>query len=128
MPLTLRLGTYPAETNVPIVPIVPCYLSGTMAALHADHRWPRPDKISLDIGAPLNFADVGNDRRGWQTVAERLQEGTIARAGHSSRRHESLGFSLAMLPVVGYSSTSLPRILFPIGLPPYPASLTCSTE
>ncbi len=55
------------------VPVVPCHLDGTFEALPPDRRLPRPVKIRLRIGNALRFADVSNDRVGWETVAERLR-------------------------------------------------------
>ena len=60
-----------AETSVPVVP---CYLDGCMEALHANQILPRPRRISLRIGEPLNFADVKNKRDGWVHITTMLEE------------------------------------------------------
>jgi 1-acyl-sn-glycerol-3-phosphate acyltransferase len=64
------LGMLVAGTNVPVVP---CYLSGCHEALSPDAKWPRPRRISVRIGAPLNFANVANDRKGWVEISHETQ-------------------------------------------------------
>jgi 1-acyl-sn-glycerol-3-phosphate acyltransferase len=55
------------------VPVVPCYLHGTFAALPAGRLLPRPSKLTLRIGRPLSFADVPNTRGGWEHVAVNVE-------------------------------------------------------
>lgn len=50
------------------VPVLPCYLQGTFAALPPGRLLPRPRKLSLHIGRPLSFVDVENTRRGWDHI------------------------------------------------------------
>jgi 1-acyl-sn-glycerol-3-phosphate acyltransferase len=64
------LGRLVAGTNVPIVP---CYLNGTFAALPPSGTVPRWKKISVTIGRPLSFAEATNDRAGWESVAAALE-------------------------------------------------------
>ena len=71
LPFKPGLGMLVAETSVPVVP---CYLDGCMEALHANQILPRPRRISLRIGEPLNFADVKNKRDGWVHIATMLEE------------------------------------------------------
>ncbi len=71
LPFKPGLGMLVAETSVPVVP---CHLDGCSAALHADQIVPRPRRIRLRIGAPLNFADVPNKRDGWVQIATTLEE------------------------------------------------------
>lgn len=52
------------------MPVVPCYQTGWFEALRPETRWPRRLPISLHIGAPLCFADVGEDREGWVHIAK----------------------------------------------------------
>jgi 1-acyl-sn-glycerol-3-phosphate acyltransferase len=61
------LGMLIAGTSVPVVP---CYLSGCFEALRPETKWPRRLPISLNIGAPMCFADVGEDREGWVHIAK----------------------------------------------------------
>ena len=60
------LGMLVAGTEVPVVP---CHLRGTFAALPPHRRWPRFRRITLTFGAPLRFAGAANDRDGWEGVA-----------------------------------------------------------
>ena len=60
------LGRLVAGTNVPIVP---CHLNGTFAALPASGTVPRWKKICLTIGKPLSFSETTNDRAGWELIA-----------------------------------------------------------
>ncbi len=60
------LGRLVAEAKVPVVPV---YLHGTFESLPAARTLPRFKKIRVRIGAPLSFADMSNDRGGWEKVA-----------------------------------------------------------
>jgi 1-acyl-sn-glycerol-3-phosphate acyltransferase len=64
------LGMLVAETNVPVVP---CYLAGTFAALPPNRRLPRPVTIKLVIGDVLQFASTANDRTGWSQIAQSVE-------------------------------------------------------
>ena len=55
------------------VPVVPCYIRGAFEALAPGRRLPRPRKISLRLGWPLDFASVSNDREGWAAIAVRVE-------------------------------------------------------
>jgi 1-acyl-sn-glycerol-3-phosphate acyltransferase len=70
MPFKHGLGMLVAETNVPVVP---CGLFGTFEALPANRKVPRPVKIKLTIGAPLEFAGVPNNREGWSQIARSVE-------------------------------------------------------
>jgi 1-acyl-sn-glycerol-3-phosphate acyltransferase len=65
-PFKPGLGRLVAETNIPIVP---CYLNGTFAALPASGTVPRWKKISVRVGKVLSFAETTNDRAGWESIA-----------------------------------------------------------
>ena len=64
------IGMIVAGTNVPIVP---CYLHGCHEAFPPDTKWPRRRPIEVRVAPPLNFADTGNDRAGWEHVATQLE-------------------------------------------------------
>ncbi|PYK69309.1 MAG: 1-acyl-sn-glycerol-3-phosphate acyltransferase [Verrucomicrobia bacterium] len=76
-PFKPGLGRLVARTNIPIVP---CYLDGTFAALPASRTVPRWKKISARIGKPLLFANTTNDRAGWQSLAATVEEAVRALA------------------------------------------------
>jgi 1-acyl-sn-glycerol-3-phosphate acyltransferase len=64
------LGMLVAEAEVPVVP---CYLHGAFAACPPDKKVPQPKPLHLRIGAPLQFAEIRNERAGWQEIASRLE-------------------------------------------------------
>jgi 1-acyl-sn-glycerol-3-phosphate acyltransferase len=70
-PFKPGLGMLVAGTDVPVVP---CHLDGCFQALAAEQRCPRPRRIRLRIGEPLNDAAVPNDRGGWLQVAAATEE------------------------------------------------------
>lgn len=69
------LGRLVAGTNIAIVP---CYLDGTFAALPPAARVPRWKKISVHVGKPLSFAQVPNDRAGWEAIANQTENAVRA--------------------------------------------------
>jgi 1-acyl-sn-glycerol-3-phosphate acyltransferase len=71
------------------VPVVPCHLGGTFAALRPDTRWPKLGApITLQVGEPLVFQGVANNRRGWEEIAQstRMAVEELARANHGRVR------------------------------------------
>ena len=64
------LGMLVAETNVPVVP---CGLMGTFAALPPQRTIPRPVTITLAIGDPVQFPSIANDRAGWSHIAGHVE-------------------------------------------------------
>jgi 1-acyl-sn-glycerol-3-phosphate acyltransferase len=71
LPFKPGLGMIVAETNVPVVP---CYIQGTLAALRPETNWPRlGQRISLRVGQPLTFPDSKNNRQGWEEIADRTR-------------------------------------------------------
>jgi 1-acyl-sn-glycerol-3-phosphate acyltransferase len=63
------------------VPVVPCFLRGAQAAWPPGRWLPRPRKITLRIGAPLDFAATANDRAGWTAVAAACEAAVRALGG-----------------------------------------------
>ena len=70
MPFKHGLGMLVGETDVPVVP---CDLLGTFQALPPNRKVPRPVRIKLIIGEPLNFAATPNNREGWSQIARSLE-------------------------------------------------------
>lgn len=70
MPFKHGVGMLVAGTNVPVVP---CHLIGTFDALPPNRTIPRPVKVKLTIGEPLNFSATPNDRDGWSRIARELE-------------------------------------------------------
>jgi len=54
-------------------PVVPCYLDGCFAALPSESRWPRPSRIRVRIGKPLDFSGVPNEREGWEQLMQTVE-------------------------------------------------------
>lgn len=70
-PFKSGIGMLLAGTSVPVVP---CHLTGTFEALPPDRRFPRPTKIRLRIGPPIQFEKVPKERDGWDVVARRVED------------------------------------------------------
>lgn len=60
------------------VPVVPCWLEGAGRAWPPGQRLPRPGKLHLRIGPPLDFSTAAPDRAGGLAVAERCAEAVRA--------------------------------------------------
>jgi 1-acyl-sn-glycerol-3-phosphate acyltransferase len=69
------LGMLLAGTSVPAVP---CRLRGTFQSLPPGRRWPRPHPIRLQIGQPLSFETISNDREGWNAIARQVESAITA--------------------------------------------------
>jgi 1-acyl-sn-glycerol-3-phosphate acyltransferase len=72
LPFKPGLGMIVAETSVPVVP---CYIQGTFAALSPETKWPKlGERISIRVGPPLTFLDSKNNRKGWEEIADKTRE------------------------------------------------------
>jgi len=71
LPFKPGVGMLIAGTQVPVVP---CHLAGTFDAMPAGVTLPRPKRITIRVGEPVRFADVGNDKRGWEQVGRVVEE------------------------------------------------------
>lgn len=69
-PFKPGLGMLVAATDVPVIP---CHLTGTHAALPPGHSFPRPHPITLRVGPPLTFPGVPDGREGWEHVAGKCE-------------------------------------------------------
>ena len=76
-PFRHGIGMLVAGTSVPILP---CHLQGTFEAMPPGKKWPRPNRIVLRIGTPCQFDNVPNQRAGWQTIAQTLEQAIRALA------------------------------------------------
>jgi 1-acyl-sn-glycerol-3-phosphate acyltransferase len=54
-------------------PVVPCHLQGCFEALPAVRKWPRPGRISVTIGKPIDCTNVPNDRAGWEQLMQTVE-------------------------------------------------------
>jgi 1-acyl-sn-glycerol-3-phosphate acyltransferase len=71
LPFKPGIGMLVAGTQVPIIP---CHLAGTFEAMPAGVMLPRPKRITIRVGEPVRFSDVGNDKRGWERVVRVVEE------------------------------------------------------
>jgi 1-acyl-sn-glycerol-3-phosphate acyltransferase len=62
------------------IPVVPCHIDGAFAALPPHRRLPRPRRLRLRIGPPLEFSATANDKVGWAEIAARTQAAVEALA------------------------------------------------
>jgi 1-acyl-sn-glycerol-3-phosphate acyltransferase len=72
------LGMLVAETAAPVVP---CFITGTFAALPPHKKIPRPASIKIAIGAALYFSEVRNSREGWSQIAQSVESAVRSLAG-----------------------------------------------
>jgi 1-acyl-sn-glycerol-3-phosphate acyltransferase len=70
LPFKAGIGMLVAGTTVPVIP---CHVTGTFASLPAGSRIPRPRRITIRVGAPVRFAEVKNDRDGWDIVVRGVE-------------------------------------------------------
>ena len=74
-PFRHGIGMLVAATSVPVIP---CHLDGTFAALPPGARWPRSSHIVLRIGTRMQFDKLPNERSGWETIARALEQAVRA--------------------------------------------------
>lgn len=65
------LGMLVAETPVPVVP---CHIQGAFKAWPRHRKLPHPHRIRVTIGTPITFAQIPNNRSGWEQVAQMAQQ------------------------------------------------------
>jgi 1-acyl-sn-glycerol-3-phosphate acyltransferase len=70
-PFKPGIGMLVAETEVPVIP---CHLTGTFDALPAGCQLPRRRRITIRVGEPIRFADVPNERAGWERVTAAIEQ------------------------------------------------------
>ena len=66
------------------VPAVPAYIEGAHRCWPRDRRLPRPGRLRVRFGPPLDFADLPDARAGWTTAAERSAAAVAALATDST--------------------------------------------
>ena len=76
-PFKPGIGALVAGTDVPVVP---CYLAGAGAAWPPNHTLPRPGRLRLQIGPPLDFSAIEPTREGGVLVAETCRAAVQAMA------------------------------------------------
>lgn len=82
----LRRGAAILATELAL-PVVPCAFAGTFEAWPRTRRWPRPARVSMTFGAPIEPEPGGEDPQGaYERLNERLRRrwfelGALERAG-----------------------------------------------
>lgn len=71
------IGMLVAGTSVPVVP---CYIGGAFEAMPPKCWMLRPNRLAIRLGSPQVFAELPNERSGWDTCAERLEHAVEALA------------------------------------------------
>jgi 1-acyl-sn-glycerol-3-phosphate acyltransferase len=66
------------------IPVVPCHLSGTHAALPKGAWFPRPRAIRLTIGRPHLYAHLPASRQSVRQICRELHE-AVTMLGHGSQ-------------------------------------------
>jgi 1-acyl-sn-glycerol-3-phosphate acyltransferase len=60
------------------IPVVPCHLEGAFRAWPKGKWIPRPRKLTLRIGKPMQFAELRPEKPDAVTIAESLREAVVA--------------------------------------------------
>lgn len=60
------------------VPVIPCHIQGAFDAMPPCSFLPRPRKLVLRVGTPVDAASVSNDRAGWVALARHARESVAA--------------------------------------------------
>jgi 1-acyl-sn-glycerol-3-phosphate acyltransferase len=87
---TGRLGTFKPGIGMLVAgtnyPVVPCYLDGAYRALPRSAWFPRPRRIRLTIGRPLDFSHLSPGKAAAQQVCGGLRDAVVALGADSLRR------------------------------------------
>lgn len=68
------LGMLVAGTNVPVIP---CHLQGAFEAMPPHAMFPRPRKLVLRVGKPLDCSQLSNDRAGWMGITQSARASVV---------------------------------------------------
>ncbi len=60
------------------VPVLPCRISGAYAAFPPESKFPKPRPVHVSLGSPFSFENIEDNRRGWQAIANTINEGILA--------------------------------------------------
>lgn len=82
------LGTFKAGIGMLVagteVPVHPCHVEGAFEAWPPGASRPGPGRLTLRIGPALTFADLANERAGWNEARDRLRTEVAVLAGSSA--------------------------------------------
>jgi len=65
------IGTLVAGTSLPVLP---CYIDGAFRAWPPSSKTPRPAKVTVKIGSPMEFSSFGSDKESSEAIALSLEE------------------------------------------------------
>jgi 1-acyl-sn-glycerol-3-phosphate acyltransferase len=82
------------------IPVVPCHLAGTHAALPKGAWWPRPKAVRLTIGTPRTFAHLPATKESRQRICRELREAVTKLGDQESQEWENQ--ESAVLPDPGF--------------------------
>ncbi len=74
LPFKPGLGRLLAGSHVPVVP---CYIEGSRAAMPPGCWLPRPRAIRIFVGKPRSFEDVPDNRQGWDHIASSTRQAVV---------------------------------------------------
>jgi 1-acyl-sn-glycerol-3-phosphate acyltransferase len=60
------------------IPVVPCHIGGAYAAWPKGKWFPRPRKLVLRLGSPMNFRNLGRSKEDACAIAETLRESVVS--------------------------------------------------
>jgi 1-acyl-sn-glycerol-3-phosphate acyltransferase len=75
------IGMLVAGTSVPVVP---CYICGAFEAMPANRWVLRPNRLLIRVGPPQTFAELPNERSGWDLSAQRLEHAIVELASQGA--------------------------------------------
>lgn len=78
LPFRSGIGMLVAGTSIPVVP---CHIEGAWEAMSPGKVIIRPARMTVRIGAPRTFADVNENREGWDAMATVLERDVRALGG-----------------------------------------------
>lgn len=55
------------------VPMIPVYIDGTFSCQKKGDCFPKPHKIRIIVGTPIDFSHLENNRQSWETITSALE-------------------------------------------------------
>jgi len=76
-PFKPGIGRLVAGTQAPVVP---CFIEGAFDAMPPGRHLPRPRKLRITIGRPIDFSHTPDHRHGWEEVAAVVKTAVFSQA------------------------------------------------
>jgi 1-acyl-sn-glycerol-3-phosphate acyltransferase len=92
------------------IPVVPCHLAGTHAALPKGEWWPRPRAVRLTLGAPRTYAHLPATKESARQICSDLRQAVmlLGRTRPQPARHKRLLHTGAPVKDVNYQRVLMP--------------------